>query len=98
MLGIEIAHVTPSDRLHHQRHPVRRLGCEQQVEMVVHQHPGVQRHLVLAGVFPDQVEQHAPVRIVQHDGLAVVASLNDVVRVTGQGQAGKTGHVERSRQ
>jgi hypothetical protein len=39
-----------------------------------------------------QRQQALAVRIVAHNGLAVVATLNDVVRVSGNGEAGLAGH------
>jgi hypothetical protein len=41
-----------------------------------------------------QRQQTLTVRIVAHDGLAVIAALNDVVRVSGNGEAGLAGHGE----
>jgi hypothetical protein len=39
-----------------------------------------------------QRQQTLPVRIVAHDGLAVVAALNNVVGVSGNSKAGLAGH------
>jgi hypothetical protein len=39
-----------------------------------------------------QRQQTLTVSIVAHDGLAVIAALNDVVRVSGNGEAGLAGH------
>jgi hypothetical protein len=41
-----------------------------------------------------QRQQTLTVRIVAHDVLAVIAALNDVVRVSGNGEAGLAGHGE----
>jgi hypothetical protein len=40
-----------------------------------------------------QRQQSLSVCVIAHDGLAVVAALDDVVRVSGNGQAGLAGHV-----
>jgi hypothetical protein len=40
-----------------------------------------------------QRQQTLTIRVIAHDGLAVVAALDDVVRVSGNGQAGLAGHV-----
>jgi hypothetical protein len=37
-------------------------------------------------------QQAQAVGIVAHDGLAVIAALNDMVRVGGNGEAGLAGH------
>jgi hypothetical protein len=41
-----------------------------------------------------QRQQTLTVRIVAHDGLAVIAALNDVVGIACNGQAGLAGHEE----
>mmetsp|Transcript_20627 Transcript_20627/g.38573 ORF Transcript_20627/g.38573 Transcript_20627/m.38573 type:complete len:94 (+) Transcript_20627:1387-1668(+) len=61
--------------------------------MVVHQHIGVDRDPVLDGHFPQRGEQALAVLITLKDGLAVVASKDDVLCVTWQHEAGKAGHV-----
>ena len=60
--------------------------------MVVHQHIGIDRHLVLFGVFTHQFQQHLPVVIGFDDDLAVVAPLDDMVGVASDGEAGQSGH------
>jgi hypothetical protein len=40
-----------------------------------------------------QQRQHFfPVSVITHDGLAVIAALDDVVRISGDGEAGLAGH------
>jgi hypothetical protein len=39
-----------------------------------------------------ECQQTLTVRIVAHDGLSVVAALNDVVWISGNGEAGLAGH------
>jgi hypothetical protein len=50
------------------------------------------RHLEGASMLVPEVQQALTVLVVAHDGLAVVAALDDVVRVAGNGEAGKAGH------
>jgi hypothetical protein len=39
-----------------------------------------------------QGHQTLTVRVIAHDGLAVIAALDNVVRVSGNGEAGLAGH------
>jgi hypothetical protein len=41
-----------------------------------------------------QRQQSLTVGIIAHDGLSVVTTLDDVVRVSGNGEAGLAGHVD----
>jgi hypothetical protein len=52
----------------------------------------VDRHFEGARMFKPQIQQPLAVLVVTHDGLAVVAALDDVVRVAGNSEAGQTGH------
>jgi hypothetical protein len=45
-----------------------------------------------AGVLGQVVQQALAVGVVDHDGLPVVATLDDVVRVAGNREAGQAGH------
>jgi hypothetical protein len=49
-------------------------------------------HLESLRMLLPQRQQTLAVCIVAHDGLAVIATLNDVVRVSGNGEAGLAGH------
>ncbi|MCY1557636.1 hypothetical protein D9M68_945030 [compost metagenome] len=60
--------------------------------MVVHQHVRVDRHLVLFGVLAQQFEQHFAVSIGFDDRLSVVAALDHMMGIAGNGEAGQTGH------
>ena len=60
--------------------------------MVAHQPISLDRHAEFLRVVTQQVEQHPVIRRRREDGLAVVAALDDVVRVAGECEAGKTGH------
>jgi hypothetical protein len=64
------------------------------MEMVVHDHVSMYGHLESLRVLLPQRQQTLTVRIVAHDGLSVVAALNDVVRVSGNSEAGLAGHGE----
>ena len=92
MAPIEVLHITAANGLHHLRQPIRRAGRGQQVEMVVHQHVGVDGHLKLARLLFEQGQHGLEVRPVHKDRLAVVAALDDVVRVAGQSQSGQASH------
>jgi hypothetical protein len=62
--------------------------------MVVHDHVSMDGHLESLRMLLPQRQQTLTVRIVAHDVLAVIAALNDVVRVSGNGEAGLAGHGE----
>jgi hypothetical protein len=51
-------------------------------------------HLESLRMLLPQCQQTLTVCIIAHDGLSVVAALNDVVRVSGNGEAGLAGHVD----
>ena len=90
---IEPAHVSPTERLHHQADALPLFGRGEQMQMVVHQDIGMDDHLMGLCTVSQQADETLPVGIIEHDGLAVVAALDDVVRMAGEQQAGKSGHV-----
>jgi hypothetical protein len=51
-------------------------------------------HLESLRVLLPQRQQSLTVGVIAHDGLSVVAALNDVVRISGNGEAGLAGHGE----
>jgi hypothetical protein len=51
-------------------------------------------HLESLRVLLPQRQQTLTVRVISHDGLAVIAALDDVVGITCNGQAGLAGHGE----
>jgi hypothetical protein len=59
------------------------------VEVVAHQHVGVQRHALLARVSRRAVQQQFVVRRAGEDRLPVVAALDDVVGVAGTVSRGR---------
>lgn len=60
--------------------------------MVAHQPISLDRHAEFLRVVSQQVEQRLVVRGGRENRLPVVAALDDVVRVAGECEAGKTGH------
>jgi hypothetical protein len=64
------------------------------MKVVVHDHVSMDGHLESLRMLLPQRQQTLTVRIVAHDVLAVIAALNDVVRVSGNGEAGLAGHGE----
>ena len=92
MGGIEIAHIAPAHRLHQLRQALRGLRRGQQMKMVAHQHIGMDSHVELSGVLQQQVQQGLVIRRRVKNGLAIIAALNDVVRIAGQCKTGKSGH------
>ena len=60
--------------------------------MVVHQHIGMHRDGKFLRVFLQQRKQHLEVSDRCENRLPVIAALDDVVGVTGNGKTGKAGH------
>ncbi len=62
------------------------------MEVVGHEHVRMQLHLELARVLGQHRQKQLVIGVAREDRLAVVAALDDVVRVARDGQTGKTGH------
>ena len=65
---------------------------DQQMKVVVHDHVGMNGHLEGLCVFMPKRQQTLPVGIVTHDGLSVIATLNDMVRIGCNSESGLAGH------
>jgi hypothetical protein len=76
---IEQRHLIAPQALHQGVHGAGLWRGEQQVDMVVHQHPAMQAATAVVQCFGQQVQIGASVRIVQKAGHAIVAALNDVL-------------------
>lgn len=63
------------------------------MKMVSHQHIGVDGNLVCAGVFKEQLQHPFEIRCVPEYGLAVRTALDQVMRLAGNSQSGKSCHV-----
>ena len=96
MAPIERPHVAAPQRLHHVRDAVGGFGREQQMQVVAHQHVGVDGDLGQARLLADSLQETPPILVIQHHGLAVVATQDDVVRVSGNGEAQRACHGELS--
>ena len=92
MAQVEVAHISAAHRLHHLRQALIGFGGEQQMEVVVHDHVGMDGHLESLRMLLPQGQETLTVGVITHDGLAVIAALDDVVRVSGNGEAGLAGH------
>jgi hypothetical protein len=64
------------------------------MKVVVHDHVGMDGHFESLRMLLPKRQQTLAVGIVAHDGLAVIAALDDVVRVSGNGEAWLAGHAE----
>jgi hypothetical protein len=90
--AIEQRHIVPPQPLHHL---CDRTGCgrrEQQMDMVVHQHIGVQLAAACMQRIFEQMQVAQSVAVIQKAGQAIVAPLHDVLRNTGKVDAGQSGH------
>jgi hypothetical protein len=55
-------------------------------------HIGVNRDLVCQRTLAQHGEKVLPILVIDNDGLAIVAALDDVMRLAGQHQPGESGH------
>ncbi len=92
VLAVEVLDITLSQELHRQPDAVVLVRRHQQVRVVGHQHIGVHRHAVGAGLH-EQVAQVPPVIGLRQEARGpVVAALNHVKRDACKAQARSTGH------
>ena len=83
---VEPPHVIAPQRLHHAAQPLGHRGRGQQVHVIVHQYIGVQRDLRRHRRLAQEAEVALAIRVVAKQRGAVVAALEQVVRVAGDGQ------------
>jgi hypothetical protein len=62
------------------------------MKVVVHDDVGMDSQLESLRMLLPQRQQTLTVRVIAHDGLSVVAALNNMVRVSGNSEAGLAGH------
>ena len=63
------------------------------MQMVTHQHIGMNVHLVHTAVLEQQIEHALIIRPSEKDILAVVTPQDDMVRVTSNSKARESGHL-----
>jgi hypothetical protein len=80
MGAIDVLHMPPPQRHDERRHRRRLFRGEEQVDVIGHQHIGVQRALGLAQRFSQPMQVAAVVFLAEKARLAVVAALHDVER------------------
>lgn len=90
--GIEQADMAAAQGLHQPGDGARRGRGQQQVDVIVHQHPSMQRTAGALQALAQQLPIARPVHVVQDAGQAVVAALHHLLRNTGQVQTGQAGH------
>lgn len=89
---IEQGYVVAAKTLHQCACRARVWRGEQQVHVVVHQHPAMQLATGVVQGIGQQVQVGAAVQVIQEAGQAVVAALHDVLRDAVQIEAGLSGH------
>ena len=84
--AIDMANLTPAERLHEprQRNGVRR--GQEKMNMIGHQNLSMHQHASGARGFRQAVQIKPPVRVFKEDRHAVVAALNDVMRLASRQQ------------
>lgn len=89
---VHIMHIALSLRLHQRTNRIGGAGRHQQVDMVVHQHPGVDAAFEVSRVIVQPLQVELVIFVGKKTGVAVVATLDDVKRDGGASDTGTTGH------
>ena len=85
--------ITLPDGLHQRRHPLLDPGRDQHVDVVRHEHVGVDIALGGRRELPQQAEIEGSIEIVQEAGASIVSPLKDMGGDMGGAIAGMAGHV-----
>lgn len=94
MPRLEQADVLPTERLHHPAQVNGAHGRRQQVDVIVHQHIGVQPHSRRRQRFPQQLQIVQPVAVIEEARQAVVSTLHDVLRNARQIESRCAAHTD----
>nr|WP_264162550.1 hypothetical protein [Burkholderia cepacia] len=66
--------------------------CQQEVNVIVHEHVGVKKATRVRQLVAEQMQITLPVGVIEKAGEAIVTSLLDVLRNAGQIESRKSGH------
>lgn len=91
--GVEAADIPAPDGLHHPRYPAWFVRGREQMHMIGHQYISVQSAAVSKRGFAQFLPISKIVGCVRKTSLPVIAALDDMLRNSGQIQAGQAGHV-----
>jgi len=91
---IHMAHVAPAERLHHATYATEVRRRHQQVDMVGHQHVGMDRATFALCDFVEIAQVTTIVVRREEARLAVVAALDDVLCDAGKIESGWAGHAD----
>ena len=89
---VEVTHVAAPQGLHQPRQAVVAAGRGQQVEVIGHQHIGMEVDPAGLGTVSQQRQPLRPVGVVVCNRLAAVAALDGMVDMMGKSESGKAGH------
>ena len=81
--------------MHRRQRPAQAVGVgrhQNQMHMIGHQAPRPHLHAGRAAVLPEQIAVERVIGVAEERARAAVAALGDVVRVTGNDDAGEAGH------
>lgn len=90
--GVETCHVTTAELLHHRRYHAPSCARHEQVDVIGHQHVGVDSAVVLTGSVREVLPVGGIVILGEETRLPVVAALDDVLGHARQVEAGLAGH------
>jgi hypothetical protein len=90
---VEHLHIAAADCLHHLGQTLICLWREQQMQVIAHQHIGVDVDLVHAALLEQQIEHALVISNSAKNVLPVVAPQDDVVRVAGDGETREASHL-----
>ena len=76
MTIVEVADIAAPNRLHHQADAGMPIGSSEQMNMVGHEYPRMNRHAVFVGVIAQPLPKGEHVLLVCEADLAVIASLD----------------------
>jgi len=81
---IHQTNVAAVHRLHHPRQPSGHIRRRQKMDVVAHQHVGMNPAVVFFGAVAQQAQVNRRITAVEEHGLAVVAALDNVLRIPGR--------------
>ena len=93
MTSVELLDIVSAKELNQLTHSDFGLRREQQVNMVGHQHVGMNLAAVLFGPCPKFFQIEMLISLVSEERHAVVTALDHVLRLAGKGKSRKPGHV-----
>jgi hypothetical protein len=90
--SVELADILASELLHQARHGADVGWRDEKMDVVVHQHVGMQRDVSTEQGFVQQMQIAPPVDVIEEAGQAIVAALDDMLRDMRKIEPGQACH------